>query len=511
MAADKTPENEKQSFDNKNKVADVEGHAATPKERTWMYKRPKIGPLKLPYYASPWSQLLIVAFVCFLCPGMFNAVQGLGAGGSLDASAVNKANTALYSTFAVVGFFAGSIANRLGLRITLFFGGFGYFLYIASLLSYEKNGNVGFVVFAGALLGVCAGCLWCAQGTVMMSYPEERSKGKFISWFWIIFNLGSVIGSLVPLAQNIQNKGNEVNDGTYIAFMVLMFLGFVLAFSLSNIKNVRRSDGSHVIAMKNPSWKSELLGLWEVLRSDTYIVLLFPMFWSSNWFTTYQFNCVNLAKFTIRTRSLNNVLYWTFQMVGASVFGYLLDTRYVRRTLRARGGLILLFSITMGIWGGGYAFQKGYTRAQVAAWDKEAEEGGFVSPHRLDWENNDYIGPMFLYIFYGFYDAAYQTCSYWFMGSLSNNSRKLAHFAAFYKGIQSAGAAVTWALDLDEIEYMPFFASNWALLAGSLLVASPVIFLKIKDNVDVEEDLKFSDETLEEVAPTEVIEQLRPT
>lgn len=177
-------------------AADVESH--TPNERnSWMYRSPKIGPITLPYYASPWAQLLIVSFVCFLCPGMFNAVQGLGAGGSMDPDHVNKANTALYSTFAVVGFSAGTIANWLGLRITLLFGGVGYFLYVASLLSYEKNGNVGFVIFAGALLGTCAGCLWTAQGAIMMSYPNERQKGKFISVFWIIFNLGGVIGSLV--------------------------------------------------------------------------------------------------------------------------------------------------------------------------------------------------------------------------------------------------------------------------------------------------------------------------
>ena len=30
------------------------------------------------------------------------------------------------------------------------------------------------------------------------------------------------------------------------------------------------------------------------------------------------------------------------------------------------------------------------------------------------------------------------------MGSLSNNGRKLANFAGFYKGIQSAGAAGMW-------------------------------------------------------------------
>src|SRR5215471_985761 len=110
--------------------------------------------------------------------------------------------------------------------------------------------------------------------------------------------------------------------------MVLMFCGFLLAFALVNSKHVCRADGSHVIAMKNPSWQSELLGLVQVLKTDYYIVFLFPMFLSSNWFYTYQFNGVNLAKFNIRTRSLNNVLYNLSQMFGAFAFGYMLDLRY---------------------------------------------------------------------------------------------------------------------------------------------------------------------------------------
>ncbi|KAI2043719.1 hypothetical protein LOZ12_003772 [Ophidiomyces ophidiicola] len=477
-------------------VADEEGLGpSSSRGKAWMYRCPKIGPLTLPCYASPISQLLIVSFVCFLCPGMFNAVNGLGGGGQIDGHDVNKANTALYSTFAVVGFFAGSIANRLGLRPTLFFGGFGYFLYVASILSYNFNKNTGFLIFAGALLGVCAGCLWTAQGAIMMSYPDEHSKGKFISWFWIIFNLGGVIGSLVPLGQNIHSKANAVNNGTYIAFMVLMFLGFVLAFTLVNPKYVRRIDGSSVILMKNPSWKSELLGLVHVLRTDAYIVFFFPMFLASNWFTTYQFNAVNLPKFNIRTRALNNVLYWLFQMVGAFVFGYLLDIKSLRRTLRARAGLVLLFALTMGVWGGGWAFQKGYDRKDITE-----------STHRIDWEDRGYVGPMFLYLFYGFYDAAFQTCCYWFMGSLTNNSRKLAHFAAFYKGIQSAGGAITWRLDTLNVSYKVYFGSTWGLLAGSLVVAAPVVFWKIKDTVNLEEDIKFSDEVLEDVAAPHVLE-----
>lgn len=39
------------------------------------------------------------------------------------------------------------------------------------------------------------------------------------------------------------------------------------------------------------------------------------------------------------------------------------------------------------------------------------------------------------------------------MGALSNSSRKTANMAGFYKGIQSAGAAVFWALDGAGVSY----------------------------------------------------------
>ncbi|MCJ1476649.1 hypothetical protein MMC13_005317 [Lambiella insularis] len=409
---------------------------------------------------------------------MFNAVNGLGGGGQFDPVVANNSNVALYSIFSVVGFFAGTIVNRLGIKWSLSFGGFGYFIYIASYLSYNHNTNAGFVIFAGALLGVCAGLLCVAQGAIMMSFPPEGSKGKYISWFWTIFNLGGVIGSLVPLGQNINSSAGSVNDGTYIGFMILTFIGAALAWCLVDARPIQRADGSHVIIMNYPTWQSEIIGLWEVLISDSYIVLLFPLFFASNWFYTYQFNNVNLARFNIRMRALNNTLYWISQIFGAYIFG-------------------------------GYVFQKDYTRA-------ETTDTNYV---KMDWTTGGYVGPMFLYMFYGFFDAqirrcgtllakprdayvvtaAWQTSVYWYIGTLSNNSRKLANFAGFYKGIQSAGAAIIYRIDALGAPYMNEFASCWTLLAGSLLIAAPVIVLRIKDTVPLEEDLKFSEETIEDV------------
>lgn len=96
-----------------------------------------------------------------------------------------------------LGFFAGSIVNTIGIKLALSFGGLGYVIYIASFLCYSHTQNAGFNIFAGALLGCCAGILWSAQGAIMLAYPPEKSKGHYISWFWAIFNLGGVIGALV--------------------------------------------------------------------------------------------------------------------------------------------------------------------------------------------------------------------------------------------------------------------------------------------------------------------------
>lgn len=236
----------------------------------------------------------------------------------------------------------------------------------------------------------------------------------------------------IPLGQNIHTTTQKtVTDGTYVAFIVLTGAGALLAWSLVDSRDVVRSDGSRVILMKNPTWWSEIYGLWATLRSEPYIVLLFPMFWASNWFYAYQFNDVNHARFNTRTSALNNVLYWLAQILGSFIFGYCLDLKQFRRSMRAKGVWVALFVLTMAIWGGGYAFQTKYTRAEVAAAEKGDPAYRWVP---LDWTSSGYIGPMFLYIFYGVFDAAWQTSVYWLMGSLTNNSRKLANYIGWYKG-----------------------------------------------------------------------------
>jgi hypothetical protein len=157
--------------------------------------------------------------------------------------------------------------------------------------------------------------------------------------------------------------------------------------------------------MKHPSWKSELLGLWETFGTDPYIIALFPMFLASNWFYAYHFTEVNGAYFNTRTRALNGVVYYTMQIVGAYVFGFALDYKGVRRTMRAKIAWAALFVLIMIVWGCGYKFQTTYDRA----WAMDE------NTIKMDWTHDGFGGPFVLYMFYGFSDAAWQTTVYWYV------------------------------------------------------------------------------------------------
>jgi len=121
---------------------------------------------------------------------------------------------------------------------------------------------------------------------------------------------------------------------------------------------------------------------------------------------------VNAAMFNTRTRSLNSVLYWLAQIVGAAIFGYLLDLSQFSRTLRAKFAWGALFALTFVVWGGGYVFQQGYTRAEVNV-GVDTPDDTSDDYVKMDFKDSGYVGPMFLYIFYGMYDAIWQVTVYW--------------------------------------------------------------------------------------------------
>ena len=326
----------------------------------------------------------------------------------------------------------------------------------------------------------------------MLAYPTESQKGRFISVFWVIFNLGAVLGSAIQLGLTYNSTGNTVSNGVYAAFIVLTGLGSLAAAVLMDPAKVIRDDGTRVLVPSQTTWAKELQGLFVLLRSDPWVVMLFPMFLASNWFYTWQFNDYNGVLFTLRTRSLNNLLYWLSQMAGSLAFGLILDSKRMSRRSRAWIGWSIVLIFTWAVWGGSYEVQKTYSRASVA---DETE--------RIDFsDSSKYVGYCFLYIFSGMLDAIWQNLAYWLMGACSNDLSKLGYLAGFYKSIQSAGAAGAFGMDKDKHPFMTNLAVTWGLCAVGLLFVIPVIALRVKEHTDPLEEVTVPGRA-EEIAAVE--------
>jgi len=71
------------------------------------------------------------------------------------------------------------------------------------------------------------------QGSIMMSYPEEKNKGKYVAIFWALFNFGGILGSIIALALNLENQAGGVSTGTYTAFVVIMLVGVIFSLVIA--------------------------------------------------------------------------------------------------------------------------------------------------------------------------------------------------------------------------------------------------------------------------------------
>lgn len=199
----------------------------------------------------------------------------------------------------------------------------------------------------------------------------------------------------------MHSDDNSIGDVTFYVIISLSLLGTIISLFLCEAKGVKRSDGSPVSLPQSPTWKSEISGLLKTLKQDTYIIIFFPMFFASNYFYPYQFNTFNLATFNIRTRSLNNTLYWLAEIGGSYLAGYALDSTRIRRSLRARIAIGALLVLVFGVWTGAYVWQTG---------EPLSVDSGAV---KKDFTDTNYAGPMVLYLSFGLLAAIWQTCVYW--------------------------------------------------------------------------------------------------
>lgn len=418
---------------------------------------------------------------------MFSAVSNLGAGGTQSITLSNITNAILYALFALTGIVAGSFNNIFGPRITLFCGSLGYALYLAALWVYQEKAQDWFLIFSGAVLGMCAALLWTAQGCIMLSYPLESEKGRSFSIFWAIFNSGSLMGGLIALGINLKQGGlDAVKVSTYIAFFAVIMVGVALTWTLLPPNRVVRTDGTLVKLEQSNTARQEIGALLSTLKKRQ-ILLLLPMFFASNFFYPYQ-GSVSFHVFDSATRSVNGVVKSVGQIVGALILGFLLDKLPMNRRNRGLAGLALTTAFTIIAYSWGIKYQIPITRA--TQW-----------PRKINYNDTAFAEPISIFVLYDIGDAFYQGLAYWIMGAITNDSFELARFAGMYKAVQSAGAAAAFAMDATEVPFINEIGAVFGLMLFSFPLAGMVIWGVRDSNYEVEKQV-YVDEVVAETNNT---------
>lgn len=432
------------------------------------------------FYAHPWTQILLISLICFCLPGMYNALSGLGGSGQVDSTVAANANVALLSTTAATALFVVSpIFSWIGPRWCFMIGGWTYALYSGSLLDFNHHQNGAFVIAAGAILGCGASFIWIVQGAIMTTYVEESQKGRAIAVFWIIFNLGGGIGSLASFGLNYHSTSGTVTDSTYIALLAIMLFGWCLGMFICSPSRIRLAQLHNAVETEKHTIKGTIQTSIKTLFKWR-VACMIPLFFSANVFYSYQQNQVNGMTFNIRTRSLNGALYWMAQMFGGLLIGVLLDLPFLSRPNRARLGWVVLLCTGMAIWGGGYAFQ---------LWQNDRIAKGLVQD--VDYKDGSIsTGPIFLYIFYGAYDALWQGFAYWLIGTESNSSARAATLVGAYKTFQAAGGAMSWRVNALGTSPNAQLGMNWGLCIGSLIIVLPTVWT-VANTTKVEEEAGY--------------------
>jgi MFS family permease len=426
-----------------------------------------------------YTQVLVISVVCFCCPGFFNALSGLGGAGSMTPSTSAAANATLYFFFALFGYFGGAFYNLFGARTLMFAGGMTYAFYAmcAYLNGYHSGLNWLFIM-SGGILGIGASFLWCAQGTLMLSYAPRERLGYYIATFWTIFNIGGFVGGMLQFGLNFNGSSGDASPASYFAFTGVMVAGAVVALLfLVPPSSVVKEDGTEVVIHPPKSPKEEFKDVSSVIL-DRNMLMLFLLFLGSNFFYTYVFNGVNGFIFNLRTRGLNSAIYWAAQMLGAIVIGKLLDNTKKSTKNRAMLGFIILAVFMNAVYAAGcyleYGFLEGYSKSNPMY-------------TQIDFRDNNYAFPFILFVLYGIGDSMIQAYSYWIMGAIAGTDSNIcAKYTGFYKCVQSVGACVAFVLDIESfgIPYTFQFWCCWVIFVAAL----PTTFLVAKSLPDMDDE-----------------------
>ncbi|THW87595.1 MFS general substrate transporter [Aureobasidium pullulans] len=435
------------------------------------------------WYRSSMFNACVIGMVGFMAPGLWNAMNSLGAGGAQKPFLVNAANALVFGLMGFFCLFGGPIANRIGLKWTLVLGAVGYPVYSAGLYTNNRYGNVWFVLVGAVACGVSAGLFWASEGAVALGYPPPGKRGQYMN-IWLVFRTGGpILGGAILLGLNHspnQKAKGKVGYQTYLVFIALQCLAVPVGLLLSPPEKVQRSDGSKVKIVQEKSFAAEMRALIAASKRRD-ILLLLPVFWAA-YFNQYSGN-FQTYYFGLRARCLIGFLTNFSGILSSFIVSTLLDYKPwpVKRRLNICFFYVLFWHLLA--WSYGWAIQEKYTKHEPV-WD---------------WTDPGFVEDFFVLVFWGFAQQSLQNFLYYFLSTKTDNISELSRFSGILRGQESFSQAVSFGINTRDWK-----GGRVPLAVNTILLGLAVVptWIALQEHVPLEGPKKYDD------AATELAEEL---
>ncbi|CZR54093.1 uncharacterized protein PAC_03976 [Phialocephala subalpina] len=429
-------------------------------------------------YRSPfWQNFLSGLTIAF-------TADSAGGGQPDSAKISTRLNACLNSIWVLSSALGSVVLHTIGPGITAFLGVAGYIVYVGGLWYLSETGKAAFPYFSSVCIGISAGLIFVTSGYIMLSYPEEKEKGLYVTTGFGLLAGGEIIGGIIPLliARNNDSDGG-VPNAVYITFIVIMCLTAIAGLFILPPNKINRDDGSGVAEIK-------YRGLWVELKSnisslmDVRLLIMIPCFLPAETYLVYL-GSSNAFHNNLRTRCLLSFMSVVLQIPFSIILQKIFDHTAWKRKTRALAGLAYVAVPLCAAWI--------WEMVRVSKYDRHNP------PTPTDWTDDGFAGIFVLFMLNWISSTLWQYVIMYFLGTLTNDPIKGSHYAGGFRACLAAGESVVFGLDSLEIPYVKEAGIIFAFyFAGILIYAYMALFV-------VEETRYFQEENV--VVPAHVLEE----
>ncbi|KAF2127038.1 hypothetical protein P153DRAFT_406168 [Dothidotthia symphoricarpi CBS 119687] len=383
------------------------------------------------WYRSSLFNITILGLCNFSAPGIWGAMNSLGAGGSQSPNLVNAGNSLTFCLMVVSCYFSSVLVRYIGIKGALIFGTLGYAPYAADKALYCNNqfGTEWFIYLGSALCGISAGVFWTAEAAIAIAYPEPWNKGKALGYWLTYSRFGQILGGAINLGLNAdRDEAGQVSHTVYLVFIALQCIGPFVAFFLNSPSKVQRKDGKKVnLAILQNPW-AEIKATTKLFFTKRFLLIL--LWIGQSVFAEAVYFTYLALWFTVRARALGSFLSGIVAVIIGNLLGTWLDRASVSLRTRSRSAFWVI-AVLQGAW---------WIWATILVTEFRSSQPTY------DWTSPGFgrAFPVFIFLTTGF--QMNYLFLYFIIGNLADDESDVVRYAALLRGTESAWQAISYGI-----------------------------------------------------------------